>query len=910
MEVMKVSEIAEVAGGKVYPGNGHDPVVWDLLIDSRRLIRPEGTLFIALVTSRNDGHQFIGELYEKGVRIFLVSSEEYFGSHNLEPGSEKRSANSEWRIENSRERSANSEWRIAISENLATFILVPDTLEALQSLAAYHRSRFSFPVIGITGSNGKTIVKEWLYQLLSSGINIIRSPKSYNSQIGVPLSVWKMEAVHQLAIFEAGISRPGEMEKLEKIIRPEFGIITNIGHAHDEHFASAIQKTDEKLRLFRNSRLLVYCSDYEEIDNCVKFYDPSRTFRPFSWSRSKQADLRINEVRKTGSGTVIEAVYKGEAHAFSIPFADDASIENAIHCYALLTAISEYKPEYAGSGNGAEISSTLERAVREAISDSRFATLAPIAMRLELKEAINRCSLINDSYNSDINSLSIALDFLTQQNQHRKKTVILSDILQSGRDKNELYREISALLGSKGIDKLIGIGRDMNKYADKFHMTKSFYHTTDDFLMHYPLSSFQDEAILLKGARLFEFERISNVLQRKAHETVLEINLDAMIHNLNHYRAMLKPGVKMMVMVKAFSYGSGSFEIANLLQFHHADYLAVAYADEGVELRKAGIRLPIMVMSPDEHSLDTLLRYNLEPEIYNLHIFSLLEEVVKRNQTSGQEAVRIHIKLDTGMHRLGFQKDELDGLLKRLTGGSNGAFKEANSDWRTANRGVNGEDGSSSRIRVVSVFSHLAASEDPSEDEFTKEQIRLFDAMSSEIISSIGYPVLRHILNSAGISRFPEAQFDMVRLGIGLYGVGYNAPEQKKLRNVSALRTVIVQIKTIQKGETIGYNRRGKAMQESRIAVIPIGYADGLDRRLGNGAGRVYIHGNPATIIGNVCMDLSMVDVTGLDVNEGDEVVVFDDAHPVSELSAVTVTIPYEVMTGISGRVKRIYFHE
>lgn len=887
---MKVSEIATIVGGRLFPGGSGDAEVSELLIDSRRLIRPEETIFIALVTPRNDGHQFISELFDKGMRIFLVSNAEYVSSEK-----EK----------------ANSDRRIAYSENFSSFILVPDTLAALQQLATWHRMQAGIPVIGIAGSNGKTIVKEWLYQLLSPAINTIRSPKSYNSQIGVPLSVWKMENTHRLAIFEAGISQPGEMEKLEAIIRPDFGIITNIGHAHDEHFASAIQKADEKLKLFRRSSLLVYCSDYEEIDNCVKFCDPSRSFWPFAWSRHKEAKLKIAEVRKNDQGTSITAVYGRETREFSIPFTDDASVENAIHCYALMIAIREFAEAFPG--NKAVNSPELLHAAGEAVSGTAFAGLAPIAMRLELKEAVNRCSLINDSYNSDFNSLAIALDFLLQQNQHKKKTVILSDILQSGRDKNELYKDISALLESKGIGRLIGIGRDMNKYADKFHMAKSFFYTTDDFLMHYPLSSFQDEAILLKGARLFEFERISNVLQRKAHETVLEINLDAMVFNLNYFRAKLNPGVKLMAMVKAFSYGSGGFEIANLLQFHHADYLAVAYADEGVELRKAGIRLPIMVMSPEEHSLDTLLKYNLEPEICNLRTLSLLREVVRRNQTSGQEAVRIHIKLDTGMHRLGFQRVELDGLISFLTGGEAAGSERAMSGSKAAKR-RNGEMAGDAMleagIRVVSVFSHLAASEDPSEDEFTRKQIEEFDSMSTLISEALGYPVLRHILNSAGISRFPEARFDMVRLGIGLYGVGCDASEQKKLRNVSTLRTIIVQLKSIHKGETIGYNRRAKLAEESLIAVIPIGYADGLDRRLGNGRGKVYINGQPAPFIGNICMDLCMVDVTGLSVNEGDEVVIFDDAHPVTELSEITGTIPYEVMTGISGRVKRIYFHE
>ena len=527
----------------------------------------------------------------------------------------------------------------------------------------------------------------------------------------------------------------------------------------------------------------------------------------------------------------------------------------------------------------------------------RFEALVPIAMRLELKEAINRCSLINDSYNSDINSLSIALDFLNQQNQHRSRTVILSDLLQTGREKRELYREIASMLVSRNVTRIVGIGRDLAENAASFPMEGAFFTSTDEFLQQFPLSSFQNETILLKGARPFEFEKISQALQQKAHETVLEINLDAMVHNLNHYRSLLAPGVRTMAMVKAFSYGSGSFEIANVLQFHHVDYLAVAYADEGVELRKAGIRLPVMVMSPEEQSLDTLLKYNLEPEVYNLHILGLLEEAMVRNQTSIQQEVRIHIKLDTGMHRLGFDRRELEPLLERLR--------------------------ANPALRVQSVFSHLAASEDPAEDAFTREQVALFQSMSSRILGVLDYPVLRHILNSAGIARFPEAQFDMVRLGIGLYGVASSTEEQHLLRNVSTLKSVVTQVRRVPAGETIGYNRRGKTEHDTVVAVVPVGYADGLNRRLGNGNGTLFIHGRPVPVIGNVCMDLVMVDVTGdvkretsqvsretLQVREGDEVVIFGDGHPVAELAKAIGTIPYEVLTGISRRVKRVYYYE
>ncbi len=842
-QAITVSKIASICGGTVYSAGSDDPVIVDLLIDSRRLIHPENCLFVALVSDRNDGHKYIDELYEKGVRTFLVS----VCPSALQP---------------------------ARLFPLATFILVPDTLSALQTLGAFHRSRFAIPVIGITGSNGKTIVKEWLFQLMSGDYRIIRSPKSYNSQTGVPLSVWKMAPGHNLAIFEAGISCPGEMVRIAPIISPTIGIFTNIGHAHDEYFDSQRLKVNEKLKLFTNAKTLVYCSDYSLIKECLKADPAFKHLETFTWSRHHEADLKIFRVTKEMTQTHIHGESRSETFKVTIPFTDEASIENSIHCIATDIVL----------GGMSRITRHL----------SRYSSLAPIAMRLELKEAINHCSLINDSYNSDINSFSIALDFLNQQNQQHKKTVILSDILQTGRDKAELYREVASMLASRNISRIIGIGRDLMKHAGTFTMQSDFFTTTDEFLEHFPVSSFQNEIILLKGARLFEFEKISQALQQKAHETVMEINLDALIHNLNHFRAGLHPGTKTMAMVKAFSYGSGSFEIANLLQFHRVDYLAVAYADEGVELRKAAIHLPIMVMSPEQQSLDTLLKYNLEPEIYNLHILHLLEKAIERNQTSIQQEVRVHIKLDTGMHRLGFTRDELEPLIERLK----------------LNPG----------LRVQSVFSHLAASEDPEEDDFTHRQVRLFKEMSTRITRILDYPVLLHILNSAGISRFPGAQFDMVRLGIGLYGVGSSPEEQQMLRNVSTLKSVITQIKHVPAGETVGYNRKGRSETDAVIAIVPVGYADGLNRRLGNGRGCLYVHGKPAPIIGNICMDLTMVDITRhlppiarhdfTEIREGDEVVIFGDLHPVADLAKELGTIPYEVLTGISRRVKRIYYYE
>jgi len=860
-----LSEISQAVKGDLFLSGKDDPGISDLLIDSRRLISPEHCLFIALVSDRNNGHQYIGELYEKGVRNFLISESLNTPEDNY--------------ISNFPE---------------ASFIRTGNTLTALQELAAWHRLHFQVPVIGITGSNGKTIVKEWLYQLLYSDFKISRSPKSYNSQIGVPLSVWKMELNNNLGIFEAGISEPGEMERLERVIQPTIGIFTNIGSAHDEHFIDQKQKAEEKLKLFRNSSFLIYCSDYTLIDDLLKESDNYRNLKTFTWSRKKKSDLRITRTEKASGQTQIWGEWNSGTISIKIPFIDEASVENAIHCWACLLNLDKL-----GMIDRKYLKTPISLSPSQ-ISD-RMLALTPIAMRLELREAINHCSLINDTYNSDINSLGIALDFLSQQNQHQKKTIILSDILQSGPNKEELYKSIAGQLAFKNIDRVIGIGKDIRKYSGYFQMVKLFFENTEDFMNHFPASSFQNETILLKGARLFEFEKISDLLQLKAHETVLEINIDALIHNLNFYRSKLKSGTKIMAMVKAFSYGSGSFEIANVLQFHNVDYLAVAYADEGVELRKAGIRLPIMVMSPEEHSLDTLLKFNLEPEIYNQRILHLLENAIERNHTSIQEDIRIHIKLDTGMHRLGFMEPELDDLLIFLS--------------------------RNPHIHVQSIFSHLAASEDPMEDEFTREQIKRFRKTSRKISQKLDYPVLLHILNSAGITRFPEAQLDMVRLGIGLYGVGSSGEEKIRLRNVSTLKSVITQVKKIPAGETIGYNRMGKSDKERFIAIVPIGYADGLDRRLGNGKGNVYVQGQPALIIGNICMDLIMIDITGISVpprltpggeisrietgvREGDEVIIFSDNHPIEELADRIGTIPYEVLTSLSRRVKRVYFHE
>jgi alanine racemase len=827
-----IREIAGVVEGKlVRHDSGKSSVVY-LLTDSRKLQDPASSLFFALSGNNNDGHAFIGDLYAKGVACFVVSK-----------------------------------WLPSFDSMDASFIVVGNVLAALQKLSAFHRRRFSYPVVAITGSNGKTVVKEWMFQLLRHEKNIVRSPKSYNSQIGVPLSVWLMEADNDLAIFEAGISKPGEMECLQNIIRPDIGIFTNIGQAHDENFShngTYEEKVKEKMLLFRNVSLLIYCKDYASVHHAVS--DPSlfpSTVKSFTWSKKQKADMQIARIQRMERETEIQCIYRQDFLSIRIPFTDDASIENAIHCWAYMLCTGYPQETIA----------------------SRMEYLSPVAMRLEMKAGINNCSIINDSYNSDLGSLGIALDFLTHQNPNKKRTIILSDILQSGRDETELYANVAAMLQHKHMARLIGIGPAISRQMQAFKMDKMFFQSTEEFLRSNDALSFRDEIILLKGARPFGFERISKMLQQKAHETVLEINLNALVHNLNYYRSRLGPGKKIMAMVKAFSYGSGSSEIAHLMQFHRADYLAVAYADEGAELRRAGINLPIMVMNPDAQSFETIINCRLEPEIYSFRILNEFSDALARNFSQGIiQDFPVHIKLDTGMHRLGFTESEINEMVVRIR--------------------------NNKMMRIHSVFSHLAASDDPAHDEFTTRQIDLFRRMGDRIVSHFNHPILRHILNTSGISRFPEAQFDMVRLGIGLYGVASFAEEQKNLMAVGTLKSSISQIKNISAGDTIGYGRRGIAEKETVIATIAIGYADGFSRRLGNGNGKIWVNGKAAPVVGSVCMDMCMVDITGIQASEGDEVIVFSPEHPIHIMAADAGTIPYEILTSVSQRVKRVYFQE
>jgi alanine racemase len=672
-----------------------------------------------------------------------------------------------------------------------------------------------------------------------------------------------MEKDNELAIFEAGISEPNEMDNLQAIIQPTIGIFTNIGPAHEKNFISNQQKTGEKLKLFTKVETLIYCLDHAEVQNTIIRSGILENIKPFTWSTKQNANLFIKEIdRKSLVETSITSIYREQENTISIPFIDDASIENAIHCWAALL--------YMGYS--------------QKLISARMSKLQPIAMRLEMKEGINHCSIINDSYNSDINSLVIAIDFLRQQSKHKLKTIVLSDILQSAKDDDELYGEIADLVNKKNINRIIGIGKAISRHADKFEVDKQFYDTTEDFLQKFSFSFFNNESILLKGARVFEFELISKALQQKSHETVMEINLNALVHNLNYYRTKLKPITKIMAMVKAFSYGVGSFEIANVLQFHRIDYLAVAYADEGVELRKAGIITPIMVMNPEAQGFDMIIAHNLEPEIYSFRILESLEKAIKKNILPLNKPVKIHIKIDTGMHRLGFEEKDIDELIARI---------------RT-----------NKQIFVQSIFTHLAASDQKNHDDFTRRQIDKFDRMSEKLRSSIDHPVILHVLNSAGIIRFPEAQYDMVRLGISLYGVAHSNKVQSHLEPVSTLKSIISQIKKIPANETIGYNRRGKAKNDMKMAVVPVGYADGLRRLLGNGKGHVWINGKLAPIIGDVCMDMVMVDITNIKAEEGDEVIIFGKQRPLKELALEMETIPYEILAGISKRVKRVYFQE
>ncbi|MFP4290707.1 MAG: bifunctional UDP-N-acetylmuramoyl-tripeptide:D-alanyl-D-alanine ligase/alanine racemase [Cyclobacteriaceae bacterium] len=816
------SEITLHCGGEILQLSAPEAPVNFLLTDSRQAVPGQHSLFFAIRGERHDGHHYLQELYDQGCRQFIV------------------------------------EEAPRISLPLANICRVKNSLLALQQVAAARRAQFSYPVIGISGSNGKTIVKEWLSQLLAQQLTVVKSPKSYNSQLGVPLSVWQMGASHNIAVIEAGISLPGEMQRLQQVIQPTLGIFTNLGPAHDEGFTDRRQKAAEKAHLFSSCQKIIYRKDYPELREVLE--ERFEAQRLLSWSDKENASVRVHFEKKSSTQVLIHLRWQEEL-SFSFGYSDEASLENICHCIILLLHLGWSAEE-------------IQRGLL---------LIRQVRMRLELKQGINGCYLLDDSYSNDLAGLKIALDQLARQPRRQRMTLILSDLLQTGETEARTYADVVSLLQTYPLDRILGIGEQISRQAPLFDLSGwelRFYPDTAAFLDELQTEDFHQENILIKGARRFGFERIVQRLQQKIHSTTLEIRLDALTDNLNYFRSRLQENTRLMVMVKAFSYGGAAFEIASLLQFHRVNYLAVAYVDEGIMLREHGIRTPILVLNPSPDSFELLQKYQLEPEIYSL---PLLRTFISFFADQAQLPA-IQLKMDTGMHRLGFQPDQLSELLSLLR--------------------------LNPQLRVSAVFTHLVASEDPAEDAFTHQQAALYQQMYEQICETLSYRPLRHMLNSAGISRFPEYQMDMVRLGIGLYGVDPSAEGQAALRPISRLSTVISQIKLLQPGESVGYNRKGKVSRPSTIATIAIGYADGLDRRLGNGRLKVYVNGQTAPTIGNICMDMSMIDVTGLEVKEGDEVVIFGDEQPVRVLAEAMGTIPYEVLTGISERVKRVFYSE
>lgn len=795
-----------------------------LLTDSRLLAFPSETIFFALVTPRKDAHQYVVDLYGRGVRVFVIST--FLPEFN------------------------------ALSD--AVFIQVSNTLVALQKLAEQHRKRFDYPVIGITGSNGKTVVKEWLFQLLHHDFNIVRSPRSYNSQIGVPLSVWHLHPKANLAIFEAGISQPLEMQWLQPMIQPNIGIFTNIGDAHQELFVDMQSKIHEKAILFKNAKQLIYRTDNDLLASELKKANQSTEL--IGWGSTDDARLRVTQIEKNGQSTMVQFVANQQLCTVCIPFTDNASVENAMHCVAVMWLLGYDIPEM----------------------NTRLQKLEPVAMRLEVKDGKQGCLIINDSYNSDLNALGIALDFLRQQadSRHLPSTLILSDILQSGYPSSQLYEEVAKMVHARHVHCLIAVGEEICKYASNFELPeKHFFSTTEALLNASILPELTQRVILLKGSRLFRFEQVLSRLELITHETQMDVNLSALVDNLNYFRSKLTSETKVMCMVKAFAYGCGAVEIARTLQHHGCEFVAVAVADEGAELRQAGIRIPIVVMNPEKSAFRVLFENNLEPEIYS---FKLLYDFVQEAKLQGVTAYPIHIKIDTGMHRLGFEPEDISKLIQYVS--------------------------SCQEVKVRSVFSHLAAAENPQHDAFTHQQAQVFSVAVQQFKSAFNHRILFHLLNSAGTERFPEYQYSMVRIGIGLYGV--SAIPNQDLKQVCSLYTIVLQLKKLKSGETVGYNRNGKVNRDTTIAVLPVGYADGFDRKMGNGIGEVVIRGNRAKVIGNISMDLTTVDVTDLEVEENDRVEIFGQYINISELAEKTDTIPYEILTGISRRVKRVYIQE
>lgn len=817
-----IDNITALIGARRF-GNAEASIDW-LLTDSRSLAFPETTLFFAIRTKMGDGHHYIPELYRRGVRNFVVGNVPD-NSDTLYPK--------------------------------ANFLLVVSPLKALQRLAERHREEYNIPVIGVTGSNGKTVVKEWLYQLLSPSMNVTRSPKSYNSQVGVPLSVCLLNEHSQVGIFEAGISQPGEMQALKDIIQPTIGLMTNIGPAHQENFATIQEKCLEKISLFKDADAVIYCADDDVISECMSA--SLYTGDTIAWSRhNADAPLYVSKVEKEDKGTHIVYHYLGYENDINIPFTDEASVQNCIHCLAVCLYMHISAVEIK----------------------QRMAQLEPVAMRLEVIQGVRGCTLINDTYNSDVASLDIALDFMNRRPEldNKPKTLILSDILQTGLDASELYKQVAEMVSHRGIDRLIGVGSEISAAHSLFSVKKTFFANSEALIESGLLDTISNEVVLIKGSRKFGFEQITAALSLRVHETTLDVNLGAIVENLNFYRSFMKPETKITCMVKASAYGAGSVEIAKTLQDRGVDYLAVAVADEGADLRRAGITTGIIVMNPEMTAFDTLFQYDLEPEVYN---FKLLKALIHAAEKQGIQDFPIHVKLDTGMHRLGFNPlTDVPQVIEIL--------KQQNA------------------VIPRSVFSHFVGSDSPDFDEFSAHQYELFLQGSSQLQAAFSHKILRHICNSAGIERFPERHLDMVRLGLGLYGI--DPIDNRRLSNVTSLRTTILQIRNVPKGDSIGYSRRSYVDRNSRIAAIPIGYADGLNRHLGNRNGYCLVNGQKAPYIGNICMDVCMIDVTDIACEEGDVVEIFGDNLPVTVLSDKLDTIPYEILTSVSNRVKRVYF--
>ncbi len=824
--MLNAAEIAGIVNGKL---NG-DPglMVTDISVDSRQLGITDGIAFVAIRGIHHDGHHFIESLYHKGLRVFIVEKlPENIQSY---PG--------------------------------AAFILIKESVVALHRLASYKREKFKSPVIAITGSSGKTIVKEWLADILGMSTSVVRSPKSFNSQIGVPLSVWKLDEKYKLGIFEAGISYTGEMEKLQNIINPDIGVITNIGDAHSENFKDNREKAIEKLKLFKNSSVIIYCYDHELIRQLIFEDRDLKNKKTAGWSyKDEKAEIFVKKYFERSGHTFVTLTHNGQDNDFKIPFSDRSSVDNAITVAAVCLTL------------GSDV-----KIIRKGIS-----SLVSVAMRMELKNGINNCILIEDYYNSDPGSLGMALEYIRSQSRKlqdkKKTTLILSDFLQSGRNSGELYGEVAELVRHTGIDRVIGIGEGLLQNRNAFATNSKFHSSTDEFIRDFISSDYSDEIILLKGARMYEFERIGELLEQQVHQTVLEINLDAISHNLNEFKRHLNPETRIMAMVKAFAYGAGPSEIAGLMEYHRVSYLGVAYADEGIQLRNAGVSIPVMVMNPDPSASEHLIRYNLEPEIYS---FLSLERFTKVASRYGLIDYPIHIKIDSGMHRLGFMPDEMEELARRIN--------------------------ASGSVKIISVFSHLAAADDPAFDSFTNSQVETYLKAVDILQSATGYSFLRHILNSSGIVRFPQYQFDMVRPGIGIYGAAFH--DGMTLRNTGRFKTRILQVKKIPADEPVGYGCMDVSSRERYIAILQVGYADGLNRKLGNGNGNLFIRGKKVPLVGNICMDMCMADVTGLHAEPGDEAEIFGENISIIEVAEKCGTIPYEILTSIPERVKRIFFRE